>query len=123
MHLQNGIRVGYGRPDVFVSDLYKPSIDYKEDGGSDAPSTDPSLDPEPPTAPEPEAMDIEPEALAPDDLSDWRFPLLQCLVYDTLPPDQAEARRIARHAKAFVLLDGEMYKRSPSGILMRCITR
>jgi len=36
---------------------------------------------------------------------------------------QAEARRIARCAKTFVLLDGEMYKRSPLGILMRCIPR
>ena len=68
-------------------------------------------------------MDIESEALVPDDLSDWRYPLLQRLVDGTLPPDQAEARRVARRAKAFVLLGGEMYKRSPSGILMRCITR
>ena len=109
-------------PDVFVSDLYKPSIDYKEDGGSDPPPTNLGLDLEPPTAPEPEAMDIESEAPARDDLSNWRYPLLQRLIDGTLPPDQAEARRIARHAKALVLLDGEMYKRSPSGILMHCIT-
>ena len=68
-------------------------------------------------------MDIESEAPKPDDLLDWCYPLLQCLVDGTLPPDQAEARRVARRAKAFVLLNGEMYKRSPSGILMRCITR
>ena len=109
--------------DVFVSDLYKPSIDYKEDRGSDLPPTDLGLNLEPPAAPEPEAMDIESEAPAPDDLPDWRYPLLQCLVNGTLPLDQAEAWRVARRAKAFVLLDGEMYKRSPSGILMRCITR
>jgi len=30
---------------------------------------------------------------------------------------------VARRAKTFLLLDGEMYKRSPSGILMRYITR
>ena len=42
---------------------------------------------------------------------------------ETLPPDQAKARRVARRAKTVVLLDGEMYKRSPSGFLMRCITR
>jgi len=108
--------------DVFVSDLYKPSVDYKDDRGSDQPLVDPGLDPEPPTATEPEAMDIVSEALALDDLPDWYYPLLQCLVDSTLPPDQAEARRVARRAKTFVLLDGEMYKHSPSGILMRCIT-
>ena len=110
-------------PDVFVSDLYKPSIDYKEDGGSDGSSTDPGLNSEPSAAPKPEAMDIESEAPAPDDSSNWRYPLLQCLVDGTLPLDQAEARRVARRAKAFVLLDGEMYKCSSSSVLMRCITR
>ena len=108
--------------DVFVSDLYKASVDYKEGGGSDRSSTDPGLNSEPSATPEPEAMDIESEAPAPDDLLDWRYRLLQCLVDGTLPPDQAEARRVARRAKAFVLLDGEMYKRSPSGVLMCCIT-
>ena len=68
-------------------------------------------------------MDIESESPSPDDSPDWRYPLLQRLVDGTLPSDQAEARRVARRAKTFVLLDGEMYKRSPSGILMRCIPR
>jgi len=35
-------------PDVFVSDLYKPSIDYKDDGGSDEPPSEPSSDPKTP---------------------------------------------------------------------------
>jgi len=68
-------------------------------------------------------MDIESEPPVPDDSPHWRYPLLQRLVDGTLPPDQAEARRVARRAKTFVLLDREMYKRSPSGILMRCIPR
>ena len=109
-------------PDVFVSDLYKPSVDYKDDGGSDPPPVNPGLDPESTAALELEAMDIESEPPAPDNLPDWRYPLLQRLVDDTLPIDQAEARRVAHRAKTFLLLDGEMYKRCPSGILMRCIT-
>ncbi|XP_021309179.1 uncharacterized protein LOC110432715 [Sorghum bicolor] len=68
-------------------------------------------------------MDLEPEPPASDDSPNWRYPLLLRLVNGTLPPDQAEARRVARRAKTFVLLDGEMYKRSPSSILMRCIPR
>jgi len=43
-------------PDVFVNDLYKPSIDYKEDRGSDPPPPDPDLDPEPLAAPTPDYM-------------------------------------------------------------------
>jgi hypothetical protein len=38
-----------------------------------------------------------------------------------LPSDQSEARRIARMAKSFTLVDGELYKRVASGILQRCI--
>jgi hypothetical protein len=91
-------------PDVFLSDLYKPSVDYQDHGGSDPPPVGSGLDPEPPMVPEPEAIDIEPEPPAPDDLPDWRYPLLQRLVDGTLPPDQAEARHVARHAKAFVLI-------------------
>ncbi|XP_021303784.1 uncharacterized protein LOC110430432 [Sorghum bicolor] len=109
--------------DVFVSDLYKPSVDYKDDGGSDQTPGDSGPYPKISTTQEQEAMDIESEPPAPDDSPDWRYPLLQRLVDGTLPSDQAEARRVARRAKTFLLLGREMYKRSPSGILMRCISR
>jgi hypothetical protein len=52
---------------------------------------------------------------------DWRFPILEWLVEGKLPSDQMEAQRIARRAKAFVLIDGELYKRGAAGILMWCI--
>jgi len=110
-------------PDVFVSDPYKPSVDYKDDGGSNEPPSEPPLDPKDSAAEEQEAMDIEPESPAPDDSPDWRYSLLQRHIDGTLPADQAEARRVARRAKTLVLLDGEMYKCSASGILMRCIPR
>jgi hypothetical protein len=35
--------------------------------------------------------------------------------------DQTEARRIARKAKSFTLIDGELYKRVASGVLQWCI--
>jgi len=111
------------RPDIFVSDLYKPSVDYKDDRGSDQPPDGLGIDPKDSAAHEQEAMDIESEPAAPDNSLDWHYPLLQHLVDGTLPSDQAEARRVARRAKTFLLLDREMYKRSPSGILMRCIPR
>ena len=38
-----------------------------------------------------------------------------------LPSDRAQAQGIARWAKSFVLIDDELYKRSPSGIMQRCI--
>jgi hypothetical protein len=48
----------------------------------------------------------------------WRFPILEWLVGGKLPSDQTEARRIARRAKAFVLIDGQLYKHGAADILM-----
>ena len=50
-------------------------------------------------------------------LNDWRTLYLNYLLHDTLPMDKTEARRLARRAKSFVLVDGELYKRSHTGIL------
>jgi hypothetical protein len=54
----------------------------------------------------------------------WQTPYLKYLHRGELPLDRAKARRLARRAKSFVLLgDGkELYHRSPSGILQRCIS-
>jgi hypothetical protein len=38
-----------------------------------------------------------------------------------LASDRSEARCIARMAKSFTLVDGELYKRAASGILQRCV--
>jgi hypothetical protein len=37
-------------------------------------------------------------------------------------PDRSEARRIARMAKLFTLVDGELYKRAATGVLQRCVS-
>jgi hypothetical protein len=44
---------------------------------------------------------------------DLRFPILEWLVEGKLPSDQTEDQCISRQAKAFVLIDGELYKRGP----------
>jgi hypothetical protein len=94
---------------VFASDQHQPSV--REEGEK------------PPEEPGPEVMAIgDPPEVNLED-PDWRFPILEWLVEGKLPPDQMEARRIARRAKAFVLIDGELYKRGAAGILMRCIPR
>ena len=56
--------------DVFVSDLHKPSVDYKEDRGSGHSPVDRTSSSKAYTALEPEDMDIEPEEPEPDDLPD-----------------------------------------------------
>ena len=45
----------------------------------------------------------------------------QLLLEEILPPERTEARRIARRAKTFVAFGNELYKRSPLGVLMKCV--
>ena len=49
-------------------------------------------------------------------------PYLAYMLNKEIPEDPVEARRVIRRSKAFVVVKGELYKRSISGILQRCIT-
>jgi ribonuclease HI len=107
-------------PDVFSRDLHQPSV--KTD---DAPEPEaPSARPEAPSAPEGEALRVEEERSGVTPNRNWRTPYLQYLHRGELPLDRAEARWLAWRAKSFVLMgDGkELYHRSSSGILQRCIS-
>jgi hypothetical protein len=68
-------------------------------------------------ADEAEAMDVEP---APSKV-DWRDKYIAWMDREELPSDRSEARCIARMAKSFALVDGELYKRAASSILQRCV--
>ena len=57
----------------------------------------------------------------PDPLADWRTPYLNYLLCEALPMDKMEARRLACHAKSFGVIEGELYRRSHTRILQRCI--
>jgi hypothetical protein len=95
--------------EVFVSNQHAPSVQAE---GEKLPEVE-----------ELEVMAIDqPPEPNPEDL-DWCFPILEWLVDGKLPSDQMEARRIARRAKVFLLIEGELYKRGAAGILMRCILR
>jgi hypothetical protein len=52
---------------------------------------------------------------------DWRTPYLNCLVCEVLPTDKTEARWFTRHAKSFFTIEGELYKKSHTKVLQRCI--
>jgi ribonuclease HI len=115
--------------DVFSRDLHQPSVKTSDTTEPEAPSAEPeapsaqpeapSAQPEAPLAPEGEALRVEGERNEVPPNRDWQTPYLQYLHRGELPLDRAEARRLARRAKSFVLLgDGkELYHRSPSGIL------
>jgi ribonuclease HI len=107
-------------PDVLSRDLHQPFVktdDTPEPGEA-------SAQPEAPSAPEGEALRIEEERNGVTPNQNWQTPYLQYLHRRELPLDRAEAWRLARRAKSFVLLgdEKELYHHSPSGILQRCIS-
>jgi hypothetical protein len=67
-------------------------------------------------------VEEEQNGVTPD--PNWQAPYLEYLLRGELPIDKTKARRLARRAKSFVLLgdEKELYHRSPSGILQRCIS-
>jgi ribonuclease HI len=123
-------------PDVFSQDLHQPSVKTgdtpepeKASAQPEAPSAQPeapsaqpeapSAQPEAPSDPEGETLRVEEERNGVPPNRNWQTPYLQYLHRGELPLDRAEARRLARRAKSFVLLgdEKELYHRSPSGIL------
>jgi ribonuclease HI len=111
--------------DVFSRDLHQPSVKIDDTPEPEAPSAQPevnsaqseapSVRPKAPSAPEGETLRVEGEqsGVTPD--QNWQTPYLQYLHRGELPLDRAEAQRLARRAKSFVLLgEGkELHHRTP----------
>jgi hypothetical protein len=53
----------------------------------------------------------------------WTRPYLAYLTWGELPEDPIHHRQVMRHSKAFTIINGELYKRSTSGVLQRCIAQ
>jgi ribonuclease HI len=120
-------------PNVFARDVAQPSVNLepcplnreKPSGAPSSPTSVGPMDEDPSNeayvlsplegydTDEAEAMDVEP---APSE-GDWRDKYIAWMDRGELPSDRSEARRIARLAKSFTLVDGELYKCAASGIL------
>jgi hypothetical protein len=55
------------------------------------------------------------------DVPSWVRPIMDFLVNGQVPADEAEAWRIQRRSKAYTIVNNEMYKRSTTGVLQRCV--
>jgi hypothetical protein len=110
-------------PNVFTKDLHQPSVNIRADEGVDGPSLDPPPEAEA-LSTGAEAMLAEGSTLLANPEPDWHISYLDHLTRGDLPSDKIEARRIARRAKSFVIFGDsrELYHRSPTSILQRCIT-
>nr|AAR06299.1 putative gag-pol protein [Oryza sativa Japonica Group] len=84
--------------DVFVEHLYEPTVPRKE---------------------KIEAMNTQGVSMIE---ADWREPLIRFLTKQELPQDKNEAEQISRRSRLYVIHKTELYKKSPSGILQRCVS-
>jgi ribonuclease HI len=106
-------------PDVFSRDINQPSVKIDDTPEPEEASAQPEVS----SATKGEALRVEGERNGVTPNPNWQAPYLEYLLRGELPLDKAEARRLARRAKSFVLLgdEKELYHRSPSDILQRCI--
>ena len=94
-------------PGVFVQELQHPLVKIQNHSTTDTEATTTVR----------EVLIIE---------EDWRIPFIDFIKEFELPPGgeakSVQAARIIRRSKGFVLVGDNLYKRSASGILMKCVT-
>jgi ribonuclease HI/transposase InsO family protein len=73
-----------------------------------------------------EAMSVEPMMI--DEavftvrtVPSWAQPIMSYMVDGSLPTDEISARQVQRRAKAYTIINGELYKRSATSVLQRCV--
>ena len=110
-------------PNIFLERLFKPSVQWEGESGINNPNQAASPDPEHHDTTEDSVNEVTPSAheiMAV--ISPWTEPFLAYLTRQELPEDQNEARCIARRSKAYKVHEGELYKKSTTGVLQRCIS-
>ena len=55
-------------------------------------------------------------------IPEWTEPYIAYLARGALPGQEVLDRRIVRRAKSYTVINGELYKRSPSGMFLRCVS-
>jgi hypothetical protein len=68
-----------------------------------------------------EVMEIDQTVFTSREVPSWAHPIMDFMVNGQLPADEAEARRILRRSKAYTIINNEIYKRSTTGVLQRCV--
>ena len=110
-------------PNIFLERLFKPSVLWEEESGNNNPELAAPPNTEHSDTIGGSANEITPSAheimavIAP-----WTEPFLAYLIRQELPEDQNVARCIVRRSKAYKVHEGELYRKSTTGVLQRCIS-
>ncbi|KAJ9536185.1 hypothetical protein OSB04_un000645 [Centaurea solstitialis] len=57
-----------------------------------------------------------------EEVYNWSLDIWNHLKYDRLPDDKMEARKTKSKASRYTIFEGKLYRRSTSGLILRCIT-
>ncbi|KAJ9539491.1 hypothetical protein OSB04_032224 [Centaurea solstitialis] len=57
-----------------------------------------------------------------EEVYNWSLDIWNYLKYDRLPNDKMEARKTRSKASRYTVFEGKLYRRSTSGLILRCIT-
>jgi hypothetical protein len=107
--------------DVFEERLFKPSASPSMIGSDLSPALPPPLEQGAPDC-GPPLGDRVLLALARQEGVDWILELKAFLVSSKLPKDESEAERIVRQASGYCVKDGDLYRRRPNGVALKCIS-
>ena len=110
-------------PNIFLERLFKPSVVWEGETGNTSPGPNTTPDPEHSDVIGGSAIEITPSAhVIMVVITPWTEPFLAYLNRQELLGDQNEARCIVRLSKAYKVHEGELYKKSTTGVLQRCIS-
>jgi transcription antitermination factor NusG len=68
-----------------------------------------------------EMMEIDQAVFTVREVPSWARPIMDFLVDGQVPADETEARRVTRRSKGYTIINKEIYKRSATGVLQRCV--
>jgi ribonuclease HI len=68
-----------------------------------------------------EMMEIDQAVFTVREVPLWAHPIMDFLVDGQVPADENEAHRVTRRSKGYTIINKEIYKRSATGVLQRCV--
>jgi transcription antitermination factor NusG len=68
-----------------------------------------------------EMMEIDQAIFTIREVPSWARPIMDFLVDGRVPADEIKARRVTRRSKGYTIINKEIYKRSATGVLQRCV--
>jgi transcription antitermination factor NusG len=68
-----------------------------------------------------EMMEIDQAVFTIREVPSWARPIMDFLVDGQVPADETEVRRVTRRSKGYTIINKEIYKRSATGVLQRCV--